>query len=130
MDSFDSFKLTRVTSLAQGIDVAVIYDLRTILSDHSLLTRKMNLNFSFSEAEKLRANIQRTRKIKYRTQNLPQDWLNSDCVISEIDRVIRNLEKSVYTRQYRSYVREPCCSSQNGNVSKITVKNRTYRWIK
>lgn len=81
MDSFDSFKLTRVTSLAQGIDVAVIYDLRTILSDHSLLTRKMNLNFSFSEAEKLRANIQRTRKIKYSTQNLPQDWLNSDCYL-------------------------------------------------
>jgi hypothetical protein len=54
----------------------------------------MNLNFSYSEAEKLRANIQRTRKIKYSRQNLPQDWLNSDCVISEIDRVIRNLEES------------------------------------
>ena len=92
----------------------------------------MNLNFSYSEAEKLRANIQRTRKIKYSRQNLPQDWLNSDCVISEIDRVIRNLEESDCTQDNidHIYVRDLCCSSQNGNVSNITVKNRTYRWIK
>jgi len=37
MDSFDSFKV-RVTSLAQSIDAAGKYDLRTILPDHSLLT--------------------------------------------------------------------------------------------
>lgn len=98
MGSFDSFKVTRVTSLAQSIDAAGIYDLRTILPDHSLLTWKINLNFSYSEAEQVRANIQRTRKIKHNTQNLPRDWLNSDCVISEIDRVIRNLEESDYTQ--------------------------------
>jgi hypothetical protein len=63
--SFDSFKVTRVTSLAQSIDAAGIYDLRTILPDHSLLTWNINLNFSYSEAEQVRANIQRTRQIKY-----------------------------------------------------------------
>jgi putative NIF3 family GTP cyclohydrolase 1 type 2 len=43
MGSFDSFKVTRVTSLAQSIDAAGIYDLRTILPDHSLLTWKIEV---------------------------------------------------------------------------------------
>ena len=38
MDSFDSFKVIRVTSLSQSIDATGKYDLRTILPDHSLLT--------------------------------------------------------------------------------------------
>ena len=76
MGSFDSFKVTRVTSLAQSIDATGIYDLRTILPDHSLLTWKINLNFSYSETEQVRANIQRTRKIKYnmRGETLIKYW--------------------------------------------------------
>ncbi|CAC5360691.1 unnamed protein product [Mytilus coruscus] len=99
-DSFNSFSVTRATTIIQSLGEPGRYDLRRIVPDHSLLTWNMCLYFSvIDQVSKNKDKIQTEMKLKYDTKSIPEDWLRGESVVTEINRVILQLEQSEASQQ-------------------------------
>ena len=97
LERFTDFYVHRATELVRQTGVADNFDLRTIVPDHSFLTWNVNLKFAFSD-EGISRIYEPKRKIKYDTQNIPQDWLLDHDIIEKIDNIIRRLENGENTQ--------------------------------
>ena len=97
LERFTDFYVHRATELVRQTGVADNFDLRTIVPDHSFLTWNVNLKFAFSD-EGISRIYEPKRKIKYDTQNIPQDWLLDHDIIEKIANIIRRLENGENTQ--------------------------------
>ncbi|CAG2188857.1 unnamed protein product [Mytilus edulis] len=84
LKSFDRF---------EDVDIIGIVDPTRCMPDHSLLSWSMHLNFPVDENTEPKANAA-SFKTKYDLGKIPDDWLNSESFISDIDRIICILEES------------------------------------
>ncbi|VDI02802.1 Hypothetical predicted protein [Mytilus galloprovincialis] len=101
LDSFNSFSVTRATTIIQSLGEPGRYDLRKIVPDHSLLTWNMCLYFPIEDqvSKNKDKNQTVTKIIKYDTKSLPENWLIGDSIVTEINRVILQLEQSEASQQ-------------------------------
>ncbi|CAC5379517.1 unnamed protein product [Mytilus coruscus] len=100
LDSFNSSSVTRAITIIQSLGEPGRYDLHKIVPDHSLLTWNMCLYFpTEDQVSKNKDKNQTVMKIKYDTKSVPEDWLNGESVVTEINRVILQLEQSEASQQ-------------------------------
>ncbi|CAC5385800.1 unnamed protein product [Mytilus coruscus] len=99
-DNTDGIIVTRATTIIQSLGEPGRYDLRKIVPDHSLLTWNMCLFFTIEDqVSKNKDKNQTVMKIKYDTKSVPEDWLSGESVVTEINRVILQLEQSEASQQ-------------------------------